>query len=338
MDKNKSLAMFSVNQPIALPAEQPPQLIVVIDTEEEFDWGAGPDRSKTSVSAMQHIDRVQNIFDQYGIVPCYVVDYPVVSQAQGVALLRQYHSEGRCEIGAHLHPWVTPPYDEEVSAFNSYAGNLPAELERKKLQAMVDKITEVFAKRPTIYKAGRYGLGSNSSAIMEQLGFEVDVSVCPPVDYRADGGPDYSRAHAQPFWFGSDNGLLELPVTGAFVGWAGALQRPLYNMAGKLQKFKAKGILSRLSAVDRLMLSPEGFSSQEHIKLTEYLLKRGVRTFTWSFHSTSVKPGMAPYVKTEQDLAEFLDSFRRYFDYFFTQLKGEATTPSLLKQKLESYR
>jgi hypothetical protein len=330
--------MFANNPPIQFSNDTAPQLIVVIDTEEEFDWSAPPDRKETGVTAMLQLDRVQNIFDEYGIVPCYVVDYPVVDQEAGYELLKEYKKEGRCEIGAHLHPWVTPPYEEELSAFNTYAGNLSKPLERAKLESMVDKIEEVFGERPTIYKAGRYGLGGNSAAIMESLGFNIDLSVCPPVDYRGDGGPDYSRAHAEPFWFGKEKKSLEIPVTGAFVGWGGGLKRPLYKAAGYLNRFKAKGILSRLSVVDRLMLSPEGFSTQEHIKLTEMLCRQGVRTFTWSFHSTSVVPGMAPYVHNKKELDNFLDSFRRYFDYFFTQLSGEATTPTLLKKKLEMFR
>ena len=51
-----------------LPKDHPPQLVVVIDTEEEFDWSASPDRSAIGVTAMSSIERVQEIFDEYGIV------------------------------------------------------------------------------------------------------------------------------------------------------------------------------------------------------------------------------------------------------------------------------
>ena len=32
---------------------------------------------------MAHIHRVQDLFDEYGIVPCYVIDYPIASQPEG---------------------------------------------------------------------------------------------------------------------------------------------------------------------------------------------------------------------------------------------------------------
>jgi len=38
-----------------------PTLFVIVDTEEEFDWGAPLSREQTNVRAMRNIDRLQNI-------------------------------------------------------------------------------------------------------------------------------------------------------------------------------------------------------------------------------------------------------------------------------------
>jgi hypothetical protein len=285
--------MFDKRKYIGLPADSPPKLIVVIDTEEEFDWSAEPDSEANHVSAMAHIDRVQNIFNEYGIHPCYVIDYPIASQPEGYRLLKQFAENGQCEIGAHLHPWVNPPFQEELSKPNTYPGNLPYALEREKLLILRDKITENFGLTPIAYKAGRYGFGPNTATIMQELGFNI-------------------------------------------VGWAGGAALPLFQVAQVFRKFKAPGILSRLGAVDRLMLSPEGFSSVEHIKLTRALYSQGVRTFTWSFHSPSVVPGNTNYVQDDAQLREFLDSFRRYFDFFFNELGGEASTPTRIRDFMES--
>ena len=328
--------MYSNKRPISLPADLPPQLLVVIDTEEEFDWNADPDRSKNTVHSMAHIDRAQSIFNDYSLKPCYVIDFPVASQSEGTRLLKTYHQAGQCEIGAHLHPWVNPPFSEDLSRSNMYPGNLSQTLERDKLRQLRDSITEAFGKAPVAYKAGRYGFGPNTEATLEALGFDIDLSVCPPVDYRADGGPDYRYYDAQPFWFGAEKQLLEIPVTGAFVGWAGPVANPLFATAQKFKKLKAPGILSRLKAVDRLMLSPEGFTPDEHKAITRYLYNQGVRTFTWSFHSPSVVPGHTPYVHTQQDLNRFLDAFNRYFDFFFNELGGQASSPTQLKALLET--
>ena len=330
--------MLGYHSPIKLPKDEPPKLIVVIDTEEEFNWSAPVSRSETGVTAMKYITRAQEIFDEYGIKPCYVVDYPVVSQDEGFEALLEIYKSGRCEIGAHLHPWVNPPFTEKMIPKNTFVGNLAKSLEKSKLQNLTEKIESVFGDRPTIYKAGRYGVGESTTKILEELGYQVDLSLCPPVDYSGEDGPDFSDCHAEPFWFGGNKDLLEIPVTGAFVGWAGGLSKTMFNLAYKFKMFKVPGIFSRLSLVDRLMLSPEGFDLQDHLKITKFLYAKGVRTFTWSFHSPSVVPGHSPYVQSEQQLEQFLDNFRQYFDFFFNQLGGEATTPTELRSQLRGLK
>jgi len=321
---------------ISLPLEHPPQLIVVIDTEEEFDWNQPADRNSTSVAAMQYINRVQDIFDEYGITPCYVIDYPIASQKQSYTPLADILHDNRCEIGAHLHPWVTPPDNEELLPKNTYPGNLEKELEYEKLKNLTNIIRQNLDLQPVIYKAGRYGFGLNTEAILTELGYQIDLSFCPPVNHGYDGGPDYSQAHAQPFWFNDNKNLLEIPITGSFVGIAGGAAKSLYDFSQKGKKLKIPGIFSRLNIVDRLVLSPEGFSSAEHVKITKFLYDKGVRAFTWSFHSPTVMPGATPYVNNEQELKKFLDSFHHYFDFFFNKMHGVATTPTKLKSQLES--
>lgn len=180
------MAFYPHVQPVRLPEAARPVLLVVVDTEEEFDWTKPLDRQSTSVSAMDHIERVQSIFDEFQVKPAYVVDYPVATQEQGYRPLRRFLDSGRAEIGAHLQPWVSPPHDETVNSYNSYPGNLPAELEARKLQVLTEAIAERFGRRPTIYKAGRYGFGPNTARALDTLGYEIDLSPTPPYDMRAD--------------------------------------------------------------------------------------------------------------------------------------------------------
>ena len=41
------------------------KLIVVIDTEEEFDWSLDFSQQNTSVRSMRSIEKIQVIFDEY---------------------------------------------------------------------------------------------------------------------------------------------------------------------------------------------------------------------------------------------------------------------------------
>jgi len=290
------------------------------------------------VTAIDQIGRVQEIFDDYGIKPCYVVDYPVAATEKSAAMLRSIFDDGRCEIGAHLHPWVNPPIEEKISPFNTYPGNLSPELEEKKLATLTQALEGAFGQRPDIYKAGRYGVGPNSTQILERLGYSIDLSICPGFNYSGDGGPDFSRYGTQAFWFGRDFSMLALPLSGGFVGVASSFGRDLFEFGSRLRKLRVPGILSRLNIVDRLMLSPEGFTPSEHRRLVRALMSRGERLFTWSFHSSSVEPGMTAYTRDDQELGRFLDSFRYFFDFFLGEIGGVATTPTEVRLQLERGR
>src|SRR5271157_2271821 len=132
-----------------------PQLCLVIDTEEDFDWGGPFSRRHTTVHSIEGIDGGHSVFRRYGLQPCYVVDYPIVSDARACDVLGRWLEGGECLIGAHLHPWVTPPFEEVVCPYNSYACNLDADLERRKLAVLTEKINENLGVTPRIYKAGR---------------------------------------------------------------------------------------------------------------------------------------------------------------------------------------
>jgi len=322
---------------IRLPPQTRPILAVVVHTEEEFDWGKPHDRDATTVEHMRHIGRAQAVFDEYGIVPNYVIDYPIASQEIAVAPLKEFADSGRALIGAHLHPWVSPPHEEQVNAFNSYPGNLPEALEAEKLRLLTDQISCSFGRRPLTYLAGRYGFGPNTAEILEDLGYEVDISPAVPIDFSADGGPDYSGFTSHPFWFGSRRRLLGLPGTGGYVGRLRSGGTPLYRRltSPAMKRTKVAGLVARLRLLERIRLSPEDYEEPEMRRLTATLLADGVRVFVFSFHSPSVMPGGTPYVRSAADLERFLGKCRRYFDFFFGQLRGCTMTPLQLKAYCE---
>jgi len=313
-----------------------PTLMVLVDTEENFDWAQPLARENTSVTAIAAQHRAHRLFDRYGIVPIYVTDYPVASQDGGVRPLRELLADGKCRIGAHLHPWVNPPFDEQVGNFNSYPGNLPPALEREKLRVLGETIAENFGVRPVVYKAGRYGAGHNTADTLAALGYEIDTSVVPHTDLGANDGPDFSQCGSRPYWFGNDRRMLELPMTvgfaGALRGCGRALHTPIASTVGR--RLHLPGILARLRLIDRITLTPEGITAVEHRRLTRALLAEGQRVFSFTYHSPSLQPGCTPYVRTEAELGAFLDRFERYFDFFFGEIGGRAATPEDIRALL----
>ncbi len=328
--------MRKPEQIIDVPSDTRPTLAVVIHTEEEFDWNQAHSRDETGVEHMRHMGRAQALFERFGIVPNYVIGYPTATQETGYALLKEYAADGKALIGTHLHPWVCPPYREEVNAFNSYPGNLPPDLEREKLEILTEAIHENLGITPKTYLAGRYGNGPNSLRILADLGYEVDISVAPPIDYSSDGGPDYSGWTCAPAWRDAQREMLILPGAG---GYAGVLRRgggSMYRLVTHpmFRPVRLAGILSRSGLFERSRLSPEDYSLSELKRLTRNLVSDGIRYLVFSFHSPSVHPGYTPYVKTQADLERFLGVCERYFEFFFGEFEGCSLHPLEIKAEL----
>jgi hypothetical protein len=319
---------------IEFAARSKPRLVVLVDAEEEFDWTRPFSRANARVSNIAAQHRAHRIFERYGVVPTYMVDYPVASQRDGWAPLRELHADGRCRIGAQLHAWVTPPFTEEVTVRNSFAGNLPRALERAKLERLVAAIEDNLGVRPTSFTAGRYGVGASTQGLLEELGFRIDSSVRPYTEYLDQGGPDFRHCGARPYWVGPTDRpiarrLLELPRT---VGLCGLLDRHGHTLFGFLQaaggrRLRLPGLFARARLLERIALTPEGPSAAELRRLTSAMVGAGHRIFVMSYHSPSLVPGNTPYVATARELAAFLDRLDGYLAFFRDELGGEPATP-----------
>ena len=66
------------------PAEQPPMLVVVVDTEAEFDWEAARPRRARGVTSVKSQGRAQRIFERYSVRPTFVLDFPVSSTPEAM--------------------------------------------------------------------------------------------------------------------------------------------------------------------------------------------------------------------------------------------------------------
>jgi hypothetical protein len=252
----------------------------------------------------------------------------VATDPEAVAFLKDLRDAGKAEIGAHLHPWVTPPHEEEVTTFNSYHCNLPPELERAKLAALTQAIEHGFGARPTVFKAGRYGFGENTKKVIAELGYTVDCSVVPHASFASDGGPSFLGWPDRPFWLDEGRGLLEIPLTVGFMGAAaviGPKAGGLFAYPGSA-RLRVPGMLARSGLLARSRLSPEGVSPDEQRRLLAAMAKRGHRLFSLTYHSPSLAPGHTPYVRDEADLAAFLASIETVLRYFRDELGGTFTT------------
>lgn len=322
----------------ALPAG-PPILIVAVDTEAEFDWSGPFLRTQTSVANIQNQWLAQEIFDRFGVRPVYLVDYAVATRPEAYVPLREIAQSGRCEIGAHLHPWITPPLSEPLTARNSFSQNLASSLQHEKLARLTEAIIVNFAVRPLTYRAGRLGVGEEIAGILAALGYRIDMSVLPGIDLRGLHGPDFRRSFDRPYWFGRGAPLLEIPATSGFTGlFAVLLPKPfppaLYAALSRFDKLSLRGMFARLGLLEWTPPSPEGVEIAELRRLSRALLARGNRTFVLSYHSSSLLPGSTRYVRSRSDLAGFLRRIEEFLEFFIGELGGVSMTPSQFRAAL----
>lgn len=275
------------------------RFVVFVDTEEEFDWNQPLAPKNNSVDTIASLPEAHARFAGLGVPLTMMVDFPVATNPRAIDLIRPLLTGHSC-IGSQLHPWANPPIFETLTPGSSFAGNLPRGIEAAKLDALTDAIETAFGRRPTAYRAGRYGLGKASFELLSERGYRLDSSMRPHFSYASEGGPDFSALDNHAFRVGS---LVELPLTTVFTGRARAFGRKLYQLGAYVPKGRA--VLARTRLLQRIPLTPEGIPVAEAIEAIRIAIGEGLRILNFAFHSPSLTPGYTPYVRDSADLRAF---------------------------------
>jgi hypothetical protein len=297
------------------------RFFITIDTEED-DWGDYRS-SGFSLNAVHQLFRVQDIFNAYRAIPTYLITYPVVKDEAARAFFLDNLAKNRCEIGAHCHPWNTPPFEEEINEWHSMLCNLPYSTVKNKIATLKDEISQSLGVVPVCFRAGRWGFGPDVATAINELGFRIDTSVTPFVDWSFSGGPDYRVALTHAYRFSPKdilsevpNGpLLEVPATIGFLQGHEAFGRRAIAAGGLAQWLRIRGLLDRARIVNLRWLSPELSTAREMIVLAKRFLSRECSYLNMSFHSTTLVPGKTPFVRTQHDLEVFLRSIEALIKY-----------------------
>jgi len=324
-------------QPLATPPESTARgedarvsaaaraLIVTVDTEEDGAWDAGFRAKGNTVRNLQGLGRFQDHCERFAIRPTYLVDTPVVEDDAAAVLLRRWQDAGRCEVGAHLHPWCGPPFEESIDRRNSYMCNLPEGLQREKLARLTDAVERRIGRRPTSFRAGRYGLDVVGARILEQLGYVVDSSVIPFFDYTGQDGPDYRQAPFKPYRIGGSDlcaedeagRLLEVPVSVGF-SWSRFREAGRIRQLGErplVRPFRLVGLLDRLNLVRRIKFSPEQAGAADMRRLVDAYAANRSPAMVMMLHSASLVPGGSPYVGDAARLERLYDDLAETWQY-----------------------
>jgi hypothetical protein len=298
-------------------------VIVSIDTEED-NWE--PTRDGVTVECIRELPHQHRFLEQFGARTTYFVNHAVSSTPWAADILRSLEADGTVELGGHLHPWNTPPLHEPMLPRYSMLKNLPAAAQHAKLAEVTRTHTEVFGCAPRAFRAGRWGLGTDGVRSLISLGYRIDSSVTPFMDWSAyDDGPDFTAAPMSHYRL-DGNGLptqpvpggplLEIPGTfgysrGPFERWHPVHQQ-LNRRWARVARLAAFANRSRL--LSKIALTPEMDSASAMLRLCRRHLEFGGRYLHVFWHTPTLRPGLAPFVQTRRDLTRFYAAIARLFD------------------------
>jgi hypothetical protein len=181
-------------------ADQRPVLCVTIDCERDKGPRWRVQRPATFRGIHEGLgERLAPLFRQYGVKPTYLLSPEVMRDDAAAARIAQL-ARG-AELGTHLHAeYVGPDLDEEAES-STFQAALAPEIERVKVEALTSLFVHTFGTQPRSFRAGRFGIGGASLGILADLGYTVDSSVTPFVDWSGagPGAPNFRQAPFIPY-------------------------------------------------------------------------------------------------------------------------------------------
>jgi hypothetical protein len=243
-------------------------------------------------------ERLHPLFQSYGAKPTYLLSPELLRETS--CLERLASLEG-CELGTHLHGELADPGAFEPDVTAVLQRDYPEHVERAKLTWLTEAFDSAFGRRPASFRAGRFGLGEHTVGILEELGYAVESSVTPHVDWsHLSPGLTYVGAPTQPYHPDPRNParpgtsrLLEVPIT---------IRARALSRAPFLGKY-----------VEPRWLRPTRTAAEDLVAIVREVLSEGARNapgpgagagrpivLNAMLHNVEVVAGASPYAATEE--------------------------------------
>lgn len=286
-------------------------VVLTIDTEPDNAWDF---HQNPSVANVQELPRLQDILEKHGAKATCLITYKVVGDDDAVKTLEALARQGGAEIATHLHPWENPPFMESGAdaRHSSFPHELPLALFEDKMSTLTAAITERF-DAPTSYRAGRWGFSAEHVRVLERLGYVVDTSVTPLIDWRDTmgipkaeggvGGVDYRFAPQRPYHLAYDDvcstgdaALLEIPLTVGFTRPTPAFVRRRYGRLPIL----AQRVLRKSELLRPIWAVPPEQTKRQLLQMVASVLAEDAPIVNIAMHSSELMVGGSPSSRTKE--------------------------------------
>ncbi len=287
-------------------------VVVSLDVEEEGLFSGAYPRSGAGLANIPLLRRLEFLPRELGLPLTCLCDYPVLTHAPSLGVLEGLL--GRCggELGAHLHPWNTPPFPDMPWPEPVSTAVMPLGAFRAKLETLQEAVAAFSGRRAVSFRMGRWNLFRRAMAVLPEAGFVVDSSVAPL--RHVPGGPDHFLAPADPYWLrpAGPRGarLLEAPTTQVPLvpGSAPAVAA----LAGRLPEKARDAVLTAFMRTMVLGVNPVWMPEATMRLAVRTHVRRGGRAVTLFWHSSELLPGASPHFPDQAAVDAFLKKVRRF--------------------------
>lgn len=298
---------------------------ITIDTEPDCDVHWRRSKPLTFSSVLTGIPSIlRPIWDKYEIKPVYFVSPEVVEEDKCCEALKEEIALG-AEIGTHLHS----EYIEPEKKYDDFAGTTSkeypcfahsTETEFAKIKNLTELIERKLGVKPISYRAARYGADLDTIKSLEQLGYRVDSSVTPQIDWSYQAGPDHSNAPKQPYFISETDyysaggsKILEVPIT---------ISKKRFLLTGK------KWLFYR-------WLRPTHMSIWEMKGLVnEFVRNYKEPVLNMMFHSMEVMPKKTPFVRSKFERKLYLSRLTKIIHFIKQKGFQSRTLAEIYDEKL----
>ncbi|MGE4537072.1 MAG: polysaccharide deacetylase family protein [Desulfovibrio sp.] len=295
--------------------KKPLAVVISLDVEEEGLFSGSYPREGAGLSNIARLRKLAFLPRDFDLPLTFLCDYPVaVDPASGEMILDLVSRVGG-EIGAHLHPWNTPPFPDMPWPEPVSTAVMPLDVFRAKLATLQQAVT-AFAGAPAVsFRMGRWNLFKRAMAVLPEVGFLVDSSVAPL--RHVPNGPDHFLAPADPYWLRpagpEGKSLLEAPTTQ--VPLVPGTPRLAHALAKRLSPKAGNAVLGGFMKTATLGVNPVWMPEATMRLAVRTHVRRGGRVITLFWHSSELLPGASPHFPDEEAATAFLAKVRRFADW-----------------------
>ena len=282
-----------------------------MDVEEEGLFSGRHPRQAGGLRNLAFLRRLEFISRRFGLPLTLLATYPVLNDQASREILLAWREDHGAELGAHLHPWNTPPFALREPW---QAWRLPPQALRAKFAHLLHCHHELLGQPARSFRMGRFELLSWLRAEMPACGLRVDSSQVP-LHYWGPGGLPF-LSPADPYPLAAEAGrpvLWEAPLT-VLPLWPGSDQAA-ERLAGGLPQRPARQLLNGFRYLGAVGVQPTMYSAPVMRLAARLHLARGDRVLTLYLHSSELMPGGSPAYASEQSVQGLLGKMHGFLEW-----------------------